>query len=184
MRSSRYKITYNEEYNQDDYNIENTCCFTGHRPQKLPWGPNENDPRCLETKRWIYMQIKQLYDLGYRQYMCGMAIGCDMYFAERVLILKAEHDDVLLFGAIPCASQPEKWNRAQKIRYTELLLKCGGSCRISEEYTGTCMMERNRFMVDNSSAVIACYDGYPGGTMKTILYAQRENKDIRILDVN
>ena len=25
---------------------ENTCCFTGHREYKLPWGSDENDPRC------------------------------------------------------------------------------------------------------------------------------------------
>ena len=24
---------------------ENTCCFTGHREYKLPWGSDENDPR-------------------------------------------------------------------------------------------------------------------------------------------
>ena len=24
---------------------EKTCCFTGHRSAKLPWGANENDPR-------------------------------------------------------------------------------------------------------------------------------------------
>lgn len=23
---------------------ENTCCFTGHREYKLPWGSDENDP--------------------------------------------------------------------------------------------------------------------------------------------
>ena len=23
-----------------------TCCFTGHRPDKLPWGVREDDPRC------------------------------------------------------------------------------------------------------------------------------------------
>ena len=22
------------------------CCFSGHRPQKLPWGWNETDPAC------------------------------------------------------------------------------------------------------------------------------------------
>ena len=25
---------------------EHTCCFTGYREYKLPWGSDENDPRC------------------------------------------------------------------------------------------------------------------------------------------
>ena len=29
---------------------EKTCCFTGHRPDKLPWGTDESDPRCLALK--------------------------------------------------------------------------------------------------------------------------------------
>lgn len=28
-------------------NRETTCCFTGHRPEKLPWREDEGDPRCL-----------------------------------------------------------------------------------------------------------------------------------------
>ena len=28
--------------------IEKTCCFTGHRPEKLPWRDNERDPPCLD----------------------------------------------------------------------------------------------------------------------------------------
>ena len=27
-----------------------TCCFTGHRPNKLPWGEDERAPRCLALK--------------------------------------------------------------------------------------------------------------------------------------
>ena len=26
---------------------ERVCCFTGHRPEGLPWGENEQDPLCL-----------------------------------------------------------------------------------------------------------------------------------------
>ena len=33
---------------------------------------------------------------GYRRFICGMAIGCDMYFAEAVLALKQLHPDVIL----------------------------------------------------------------------------------------
>ena len=27
-----------------------TCCFTGHRPEKLPWRYDEGDSRCLALK--------------------------------------------------------------------------------------------------------------------------------------
>ena len=27
---------------------KSTCCFTGHRPQSLPWKFNEQDERCLK----------------------------------------------------------------------------------------------------------------------------------------
>ena len=32
------------------HDAETTCCFSGHRPPRLPWGSNEADPRCLALK--------------------------------------------------------------------------------------------------------------------------------------
>ena len=45
------------------------------------------------------------------------------------------------------------------------------------------MMQRNRYMVDRASLLVACFDGRPGGTMNTILYAQRSGVQVIILDV-
>ena len=64
---------------------EITCCFTGHRPSKLPWGQNENDLRCIAVKQELASRLEGIYETGFRHFMCGMAIGCDMYFAEAVL---------------------------------------------------------------------------------------------------
>ena len=33
------------------------------------------------------------------------------------------------------------------------------------------MMDRNRYMVDHASVLLAAYNGSPGGTMNTTLYA-------------
>ncbi len=51
-------------------------------------GLNENDPRCLALKAAIAARLDGIYQAGYRRFICGMAIGCDMYFAEAVLALR------------------------------------------------------------------------------------------------
>lgn len=163
---------------------EKTCCFSGHRPMKLPWGMRETDERCIAAKRWIAQQLDELYNEGYRRFLCGMAIGCDMYFADCVLALKELHTDVSLEAAIPCADQSCRWNNKQKEKYSQLLEACDKVKVFQESYSRDCMQRRNFYMVDESSALIACFDGRPGGTMSTILYAQREGIDIRMLDVS
>ena len=65
--------------------ITQTCCFTGHRPDKLPWGLDEGDPRCLAVKRSLARELDGLYRRGFRHFISGMAMGCDLYFAEAAL---------------------------------------------------------------------------------------------------
>ena len=57
---------------------ETSCCFTGHRPQHLPWGTNEDDPRCAALKEELRQRLAGIYESGYRHFISGMAIGCDM----------------------------------------------------------------------------------------------------------
>ena len=45
------------------------------------------------------------------------------------------------------------------------------------------MMRRNRYMVDRASLLLACFDGRPGGTMNTILYAERSGVKVIIVDI-
>ena len=53
------------------------CSFTGHRPEKLPWGDQEEDPRCLELKDKLATSVETAYEAGYRHFLCGMARGAD-----------------------------------------------------------------------------------------------------------
>ena len=162
---------------------EKTCCFSGHRPTKLPWGANEADPACRKLKEELRSRLEGIYEAGYRHFICGMAIGCDMYFAEAVLELQKAHPDVTLEAAIPCGSQPEKWYLDQRKRYNRLLDACSTVTVLQISYTPDCMMRRNMYMVDNSSLLLACFDGRPGGTMNTIVYAQRTDVKVIFIDV-
>ena len=160
-----------------------TCCFTGHRPMKLPWGMNEDDPRCLMLKAELAARLEGLYALGFRRFLCGMAIGCDMYFAEAVLALREDHPDVRLEAVIPFGDQPGRWNERQRRRYNSLIDRADRVTVLQTVYTSDCMMRRNRWMVDRSSVLLACYDGRPGGTMNTILYAERSGLRVILIEL-
>ena len=151
-----------------------TCCFTGHRPEKLPWGDDETDPRCAVLKSKLYDAIESAYDEGMRHFICGMARGCDFYFAEAVIELRRQKGDVSLEAAIPCPTQANSWSEADRARWYSLLAQSDLETMVQDRYTNGCMLRRNRYMVDHSALVIAVYDGAPGGTSRTLEYALRQ----------
>lgn len=151
-----------------------TCCFTGHRPEKLPWGKDERDPRCVALKRKIYDAVESAYDEGMRHFICGMARGCDFYFGEAVLSLRRKKGDVTLEAAVPCSEQSDSWPEADRDRWRSLLSQCDLETLVQEHYTKGCMLRRNRYMVDHSALLIAVYDGVSGGTRRTLEYAIRQ----------
>ncbi len=158
----------------------NSCCFTGHRPNKLPWGFDENDSRCLALKKRIADAVEAACEEGYTHFLCGMAMGCDLYFAEAVLAAKERFPAITLEAAIPCLSQTDGWPEEQRQRYRRILDACDYETVVQEQYSRDCMQRRNRYMVDHASLLIAVHDGLPGGTRSTVLYAMRQ----RIMVVN
>ena len=160
-----------------------TVCFSGYRPEKLPWGYDECDPRCAQLKQRLRRAVCAACDDGFRHFICGMAIGCDTFFAEAVIALREKHGDITLEAAVPCGSQPDKWTKAQRMRYKELLDRCDTVTVLQYGYTDDCMMQRNRYMVDRSSLLLACFDGRPGGTMSTIVYAERQGLKTVIIEL-
>ena len=150
-----------------------SCCFTGHRPEKLPWGSDETDPRCAALKQKIRDAVESAYDGGMRHFICGMARGCDFYFAEAVLTLRREKGDVTLEAAIPCAAQSGGWPEADQARWRSLLAQCDLETLVQEQYTKGCMLRRNRYMVDHSALLIAVYDGVSGGTLWNTPYVKK-----------
>lgn len=158
-----------------------TCCFTGHRPAGLPWGEDESDPRCLALRERIRAAAESAIETGMRHFICGMAEGCDMYFCEELLALRARYPHITLEAAIPCLTQSNSWSEAQQLRYRSLLAQCDVETLIQEKYTNGCMHRRNRYMVDHASLLIAVYGGRGGGAGSTVEYAMR--RGVNIVDV-
>lgn len=159
------------------------CCFTGHRPQSLPFRFDEQDERCVRLKSLLRKEIeRQITESGVTAFISGMAIGVDMYAAEIVLELKAVYPELTLEAAVPCASQADKWSAAMQKRYRDILRRCDKTTLIQRDYDNDCMHKRNRYMVDSSDTVIAVWNGRPSGTGKTVRYAVNQGKTVTVID--
>ena len=160
-----------------------TCAFTGHRPQNLPFGFNEEDERCINVKKVLREQIINLIENeGITHFISGMAIGVDMYAAEIVLGLKASYLGITLESAIPCESQSAKWSEVLRDRYFDIASKCDKETLIQTHYSPDCMDKRNRYMVDHADVLIAVWDESPSGTGKTVRYAHQQGKPVIIIN--
>jgi len=159
-----------------------TCCCTGHRPDRLPWGDNEADPRCVQLKERLQQALKLAYADGICHFICGMARGSDLYFAEAVLALRERQPDVTLECACPYEGQAAHWPEPDRRRHEQILNQCDYETLVQHQYDRGCMMRRNRYMVDHSSCIIAVYDGTPkGGTAQTLAYALKHGLRTDIL---
>lgn len=154
------------------------CAFTGHRPHKLPWGGDEADPRCLALKIMVARTLQEAFDLGCRTFLCGMARGCDTYFAEAVLELRQRQPEIRLIAMLPCPGQADGWSDRERRRYRNLCERCDGRELLEPAYSDGCMLRRNQTMVERAQVLISVFDGSPGGTGNTVRYAQKRGLTI------
>jgi len=157
---------------------EESCSFTGHRPEKLPWRYEEDDPRAQSLKERIFDVVEALYQAGIRHYICGMARGCDFYFCEAVIRLREEREEITLEAAIPFEGQASDWPERDRNRYFHLVSQCDVETVLATAYEKDCMKNRNHYMVDQAAVLIAVYDGFFGGTMQTVNYAKKQGLEV------
>lgn len=163
------------------------CCFTGHRPNHLPWGLNEQHILCRKTREAIALCIEYAYQDGFRLFYTGMAQGIDLVAAETVLHCKKLHPDIELAAAIPYAGHARSWSGDELERYCSILSQCreGNIHILAPAYARWCLITRDRYMVDHSQRLIAVYDGKSsGGTQYTLSYAMQQKIETVIIDPN
>lgn len=159
-----------------------TCCFTGHRPNKLPWGYEEDHPACLSFLYRLHQATLSAYHKGYRHFIVGMALGCDTHMMDVLLQLRRNYPDITIEAAIPCQEQAKRWSDAQQHRHATLVDQCDYETMVQHHYSYGCMQRRDRYMVDRSSLIIAAYDGFSkGGTAYTLSYAIKEKLETLVV---
>ena len=149
------------------------CAFAGHRPQKLPFGFDEADPRCVAFKEAVKEAIEALIGEGYAHFLSGGALGMDLFAAEAVLELQQKYPWIILEMVSPFDAQAAKWARAYQLRRDRLFAAADIVTATGHAYTKGCMFRRNRYLVDNADLLLAAYTGQPGGTAMTVDYARK-----------
>ena len=151
-----------------------TCCITGHRD--VP------DKEINSIKKALNKEIKKAVKDGFTVFLSGFADGVDQYFAEIVLELQKENRNLKLIAVLPYRGRVKGLNH--RVQTRALLSACSEMVVIQEEYQPNVYLQRNRYLVEHSDRVIAVYDGREkGGTVKTIRFAHRLQKELREIPV-
>lgn len=163
--------------------MNRACAFTGHRPSKFPWRYDETDSRCVALKAALTEQIRLLVAAGVTQFLSGMAEGTDIFCAEIVLALREKNPALKLHCILPCTAQAEKWSASSQELYRSILERADSVVYVSRDYHKDCMLERNRFMVEHASVLLAVYNGARrSGTGATVNYARKMGREIIVID--
>lgn len=148
-----------------------TCMVTGHRSIELS--------KYEYVKQELRREIVSALEEGYIHFISGFAEGVDLVFADIIAEFKNKYP-VTLKAVIPYRKRMKTKNKD----FQRLLSLCDSFIILTEEYSSSCFMKRNRFMVQSSDRIIAVYDGRGrSGTLATMCYAGKQNKEIKIISI-
>ena len=159
-----------------------TVAFTGHRPEKLPWGTNENSPEGTLFKFRLREALEYLIGRGYVNFLSGATRGFDTIAAEIVISLRDVYPWIKLIVVLPCADQAARGNADDRERWENIVHNSDHVETLAPVFDKSCMFRRNRYLVDNADLVLAAYHkGSTGGTAMTVEYAREQGVKVRRL---
>ena len=147
---------YHQKVQNIAYDREITACFTGHRT----YDGSRNDE--------LARAVRELYALGYRNLLCGMAVGFDIEAAEVALALREELAGVRVIAIVPFEGMQRSFSEEWRSRFERIVADADEVITLAPKYSAEVYTVRNNFLVDNSSTCIAYFDGSKGGTAYTV----------------
>ena len=112
-----------------------------------------------------------------------MAEGTDCYCSQIVLSLREQNPALKLHCILPHKGQEDKWSASSRELYRSILDQADSIVYVSRTYQQNCMLDRNRFLIDHASTVLAVYNGVRrSGTGATVNYARKMGRKIIVID--
>ena len=97
-----------------------------------------------------------------------MAIGFDIEAAEVTLALRNELKGIKVVAVIPFEGMQNGFSEPWHSRFNCIVKDADETITLAPKYSSEVYAVRNNFLVDNSSAIVAYFDGSKGGTAYTI----------------
>jgi uncharacterized phage-like protein YoqJ len=153
--------------------VDTTACFTGHRPDVLG-GYDKNAVMNLLVRSFLREAVEESLAVGYTDFVSGGALGVDQWAADIVL----DYPEARLVIALPFADYGSNWPESSR---DELKRQCSRAHLVHVVCEGGYETYKNHvrnvWMVDNSSRVIAVWNGSgDGGTASCVRYAFGKSK--------
>lgn len=159
-----------------------SCCFTGHRPDAMPFRAVEGDAGFERFALRLEEAVRAEIDRGTRHFITGMCIGMDLWAACVVLKLREELPGLglTLEAAVPHPGQEKHWPESVQTAYRAILGACDTRTVLAQHYFNGVMMMRNRYMVDHADVCVAAMmpGATRGGTYHTVQYALKKKKEV------
>ncbi len=172
--------------NKVSWNIEKTCCFTGHRNRDLPFSGDRSKQgmKCLVSS--LQMYIEKAVNDGFDTFISGMAEGVDLICAEIVYnLITRKGMNLNLVCAVPYKDQGTKelLNPIDQYVYSMISRDCTNVVYICDKKSRDCYQKRNKFMVENSRRIIGVIkdEKAKSGTLQTINMAKKSGLELNII---
>jgi uncharacterized phage-like protein YoqJ len=156
--------------------LEIVLGITGHRPKVLGCGYDIPNP----TYYRVYgLMLEKFHEIKPHKIISGMALGSDQWAVAAAIEL-----GIPFIAAIPFKAQDSRWPQKSKIEYQEMLGHADKIVDVSggniNQSISDMMFARNKWIIDNSTSLLAVWNGErKGGTFSAVNYAEKK-KDYKI----
>lgn len=151
---------------------------TGHRPER--W-------KTEDERRTVRKALRAMLDeLRPTMLISGMCRGVDLWAVE--WCVSGMNTNTLLRAVYPFAGYDRLWDKRDRDHVRFLIGEAAAYNVLESEVTlpgnaspTVCYHRRDRYVVDECQALLAVYDGGPGGTKYTVDYARKVGREIRMV---
>lgn len=161
----------------------NACALIGCRPEKLPYGNDERAPRCEQLKQRLFCEILRMTREGVRIFLSGMEGGADVWAAETVLQIQTvkPSQHIELWAIVGSDRQAREWSETDLVRRQAILERASRVESACSDSDNGCT-QKNRYMVDRATHLLAVYGGRTDETASAIRYARQKGLNITIIE--